>query len=644
MRRYWLSLFLLFVSTQVFAQDSISSDILSRVNQTRQSMGIAPLVFNADLQVTAQNHSNDMASVDVLSHVGTDGSQFWERMQSAGYNLSTGAENVLSRSDTVPESVYNQWFNSDPHRINMLNADYVEVGIAYARAESGRFYFTMVLGARANFTAPTITPIPRNTIVPTTIPPTATNIPTIAPTFTTAPTIPATATAIPTMPASSTPIPLTATATIFETQAPVLLTNTPQPTATEFILPDIRLIYDQDSLLLVNISGTVLNLANLVFESNTGSMPASRWNTEFLSQPLSGFTNGDCLQVWGLGVDYLVTPNECRHRHGWIAVPDSNTFWRDTDSFTVRNGEDLVGICLMNMGFCDVNISRPIEDITVLDPATFGQLPDLRFEYSDSSFALINVAGRNLDLTGLVFRSGSGTLAIETWNTQFLSQALNNFTDGDCLQAWTSDYPNQASPASCDIRHAWILANDSGDFWRQTDNFTVERDGILIGRCFTNQSPCTVSLSNNFGETTSSQTNTASSNPTQIVSTSNTGYDVQLVITPESASLINTSGENLDLSGLVFVGELGTFSASRWQTSDLSTSLATFPAGDCVQVWVLGALNQPAPATCAIRHGWIVSTQSELFWIGANTFEVWNNDQLIATCEARVTTCNFNLQ
>src|SRR5690606_7852746 len=126
-------------------------------------------------------------------------------------------------------------FNSDAHRLNMLNSDYVEIGIAYARADSGRYYFTMILGSRTDFIAPT-----------------STTIPTIPPTFTATPTISTTTTLEATIPVVTSPSP---------TPEPLIATNTPRPTAAEFALPEIRLTYDNDSFVLLNISGRVLNLS-----------------------------------------------------------------------------------------------------------------------------------------------------------------------------------------------------------------------------------------------------------------------------------------------------------------------------------------------------------------------------------------------
>ncbi|MEM9951937.1 MAG: CAP domain-containing protein [Chloroflexota bacterium] len=492
--RYGLiSVVFFLIVMQVMAQDTIASQILARTNQARADVDLTPLIFNTQLQATAQQHSDDMASADQLTHIGSDGSQFWERMQSNGYTLIAGAENVLSRGDTDPDAAFNQWFNIEPHRNNLLNSDYIEVGIAYARAESGRFYFTLILGTRADFVAPSPTPMPTQTPATNTALP-ATSVPTLTPTPTVlTPTPIPIVTALPSLTATNVIIPVT------ETPLPIqaIVTNTPLPTATEFIPPDIRLVYDENNFLLINISGKVLNLANLVFESDAGVMSAFRWNTEFLSQPLSGFTNGDCLQVWTLDVDFIPNPSECRYRHAWIAVADDAVFWSGTDFFTVRNGEDLVGVCRVADGECEVSLSASVEDLAVVDPVTFGDLPDLRLEYPDSSFSLINVSGRSLDLTGLVFRSESGLAVIEQWENGFLSSPLSNFMANGCLQAWTLDYSNQPVPERCEVRHAWILVTDAGDFWRQTDAFTVERDGIVLARCPLATTVCSFALPEN---------------------------------------------------------------------------------------------------------------------------------------------------
>jgi hypothetical protein len=224
----------------VFAQDTVGTQVLVAVNQERQRLGMGLLFMNPQLVEAAQNHSNDMAANEILTHVGSDGSQFWERIQRTGYSMTTGGENVLSRPDTNPAEIYQQWYDSPPHRTNMLNPDYLEIGIAYARSASGTYYATMVLAARPDFMTPiaTTTSFPISTA--TQLPPTSTALPppTVIPTRTLMPTDVILATIIAPPP------------TFIPTQTPVataIVTNTRIPTT---ITVDLRLVYDANSFSL----------------------------------------------------------------------------------------------------------------------------------------------------------------------------------------------------------------------------------------------------------------------------------------------------------------------------------------------------------------------------------------------------------
>jgi hypothetical protein len=612
-------LFLLLIAViSAIGQDTLSNEMLTILNTARLEAGSPILYFNEQLQSAAQGHSNDMAASETLAHLGTNGSQFWQRIQDAGYPLTTGAENVLSRGDTNAQAAFQQWFSSEAHRLNMLNPAYLEVGIAYARSATGRYYFTMVLAARDNFVPPMIQP--------------ATLAPSSSPTATST----ALATIDPLALTIAAPLP---TNTIDPSQVAVvgIVTNTPFPTATEILPPDIRLIYDSRSFSLINVSGRVLNLANLAFESANGSMTASRWNTDFLSQPLSSFISNDCVQAWGVEIEILPKPDECRIRHGWVALNDGDIFWRDAEIFTVLNNNEAVGLCLVSDGVCDVNLSRQLEDIALVNPETVSQPVDLRLEYSSTNFALTNIAERPVDLRGLRFSGDSGSLAIEEWESPFLSQPLSSFTASDCLQAWGLNTQEQAKPLGCRYRHAWILVNDNGDFWR--DDFMVERNGILLARCLVSQSSCNISLSANYG-TVPNQTQNSTTTTTNSVDSS---ADIRLVIRPESFALVNVSGGSLDISPLAFESDNGVFLATSWQIPDLSASLNNFPNAGCLQVWQVGGQFQPIPSDCRVRHAWLAVGSDAQFWLNVSVFRVRMGTTFLATCETRVEICDFDL-
>ncbi len=605
-------------------QDEVSRSLLGAINAARADVDVPPLVFNPLLQEAAQRHSDDMAATETLSHVGSDGSQFWERIQDAGYVLISGAENVLSRGDTDAQAAFEQWYNSPPHQANMLNPQYTEAGSAYTQSASGVYYFTLVLAVSSTPPA-TETPPPTATMTasPTQIPPSAT--PTTRPTDIAAATMIAplpTHTAAPPVP-THTPIPAS------------LSTSTPSPTPPP---PELRLIYDENSFALINVSGRPLNLTELIFESEAGTLEAMRWNIEFLTQPLSGFTAGDCLQAWGTEITELPPPADCRIRHAWIVVSGDALFWRDVQTFTVRNGVERVGLCEVAAGICDVSLAVPLEAQPTPVSTTSGGLeqlpPDLRLLYDERSFSLVNVSGRSLDLRGLVFRSASGTLSIERWETEFLSQPLDDFSAGDCLQAWTFAYELLPKPDECRFRHAWIAIPGADAFWQDAQAFTVERNGVVVGRCVVARERCEISLADNLGAVQA-----ASAEATTVGGTA----DIRLHITQDSITLQNTSSGNLDVSNLSFSSSSGTFAAVRWNTDALSRPLTELPHLDCLQVWPVGTQRQAPSAECEIRHAWVAARPDEVFWQGVNAFEVLQSGVPIGRCETRVDVCDINL-
>ncbi|MDQ7024543.1 MAG: CAP domain-containing protein [Anaerolineae bacterium] len=639
MRRLVLILFLTTSILPVFAQDVVTNQILALVNQERQAIGIPPLLFNTQLLATAQNHSNDMATMTTLTHIGSDGSQFWERIQRTGYNLSTGAENVLQRNDSNPQSVFQQWNNSAPHRANMLNRDYLEVGIAYAQAADGNIYFTMVLANQPGIVAPPAQPIEASA-TPIPMIPTATN--TLAPLSTATPT----RTLMPTDVMLATviaPLPTIQATAILPTRivatTNIIATNTPLPTPPN---PDIRLVYSPASFSLINVSGRSLNLSELNFESTSGTFAASQWNTEFLTQALNNFTVGDCLQIWGFGEANQAKPVDCRFRHVWVTVGSDAQFWRGVENFIVRMGIQPVGICSIAAEVCDVSISTPIPEPTIRlpEPVSATQMAaDLRLIYNADSLSMVNVSGRVLNLRGIVFRSNSGLMPIERWDTEFLSQSLSGFTAGDCLQVWglgTTDlYPK---PLECETRHAWIAVGDDFDFWRDTDLFTVEQNGRRIALCDAANGVCKISLSADFGTSSSSTPSTSTNEVTTSIFA-----DVRLIITETSVTLLNLSSASIDVSNLAFESDGGVFVASRWDTEFLSRPLNALPSGDCLQIWSVGGEFEIPPTECSGRHAWVAARPDEQFWLNVNSFRVRWNAQVLQTCETRIRNCDFDL-
>ncbi|MFU8805862.1 MAG: CAP domain-containing protein, partial [Bradymonadaceae bacterium] len=93
--------------------------------------GAAPaLTMNTNIRQAARCHSVDMWEHQNMSHTGSDGSTFSQRMTREGYAWSAAAENV-ARGQASPSAVVSAWMNSDGHCRNIMNANYQHVGIGH---------------------------------------------------------------------------------------------------------------------------------------------------------------------------------------------------------------------------------------------------------------------------------------------------------------------------------------------------------------------------------------------------------------------------------------------------------------------------------------------------------------------------------
>jgi uncharacterized protein YkwD len=115
--------------------------VLDLTNQERTSRGLPALIACAAPSIAALNHAQDMAVNDYFSHTGLNGSTPTDRAKQAGYNGNCG-ENIAAGQFT-PQEVMNGWMNSPGHRSNILNPDYVHIGIGYhyLANDSGSFNY-----------------------------------------------------------------------------------------------------------------------------------------------------------------------------------------------------------------------------------------------------------------------------------------------------------------------------------------------------------------------------------------------------------------------------------------------------------------------------------------------------------------------
>jgi len=106
---------------------------LAEINAFRTKYGRKPLVLDERLSQAAAMQSKDQAGRSSIGHYGSDGSKPMQRAARAGFHAKIDA--------------MRSWEGSSGHRENLLRPEVTAIGVAMAKNESGRPYWTLVLGA-----------------------------------------------------------------------------------------------------------------------------------------------------------------------------------------------------------------------------------------------------------------------------------------------------------------------------------------------------------------------------------------------------------------------------------------------------------------------------------------------------------------
>lgn len=116
--------------------EELAQATLCLLNAERGRYQLRPLAANNSLSRAATRHAGDMETRHYFSHVSLDGSNFVQRIKRTGYlrgvsswfvgeNLAWGAGDHRSTAQGIVEA----WMQSPPHRANILNGRFREIGI-----------------------------------------------------------------------------------------------------------------------------------------------------------------------------------------------------------------------------------------------------------------------------------------------------------------------------------------------------------------------------------------------------------------------------------------------------------------------------------------------------------------------------------
>lgn len=107
----------------------LRAQVLTLVNQERQTRGLQPLWRNSTLEAQAEAYACEMIHYDFFGHDNPiNGSNLRTRNAEFGYPFRLIGENLAAGQQTARD-VMKDWMNSRAHRENLLNPNFREVGI-----------------------------------------------------------------------------------------------------------------------------------------------------------------------------------------------------------------------------------------------------------------------------------------------------------------------------------------------------------------------------------------------------------------------------------------------------------------------------------------------------------------------------------
>jgi uncharacterized protein YkwD len=107
---------------------------LCLLNQQRADHGLKAFSESTTLDRAADDYAADMVKRRFFDHVSPGGGTMMDRIKAAGWVPSgswSAGENIAwgSGSLATPASIVDGWMHSPPHRANILNGSYREIGI-----------------------------------------------------------------------------------------------------------------------------------------------------------------------------------------------------------------------------------------------------------------------------------------------------------------------------------------------------------------------------------------------------------------------------------------------------------------------------------------------------------------------------------
>ena len=120
---------------------AIENEVIRLTNIERAKYGLSSLKANWELSRVARYKSQDMIDSEYFDHTSPIYGDPFTMMTNFGIKYSTAGENIAYGYRTA-QAVVDGWMNSPGHRANILNSNFTQIGVGYAKSANGTIYWT----------------------------------------------------------------------------------------------------------------------------------------------------------------------------------------------------------------------------------------------------------------------------------------------------------------------------------------------------------------------------------------------------------------------------------------------------------------------------------------------------------------------
>lgn len=424
---------------------------------------------------------------------------------------------------------------------------------------------------------------------------------------------------------------------------------------------EVRVVWNQEILVVINTSSESVNVSNLDFVSANGMIMASDWVMDTygdmnLSYSLAEFVPGSCLLAYPAGgEEQPELPNtvECTQVVGSFTMTNFNDIvWDVTQGgFSAQVGGASAADCDISGDSCNVSVATTASNS---DDATMVEMDDSQADiiaaWNTDVFVVVNISSVDVNISDLSFSSSEGEIMPENWvmNTygdMNLSYSLADFEPGSCLIAYLSadEQPDLPENVECTrTEGVFTMVNITDMVWDASQGgFSASAGGTSLADCDIMHTICVLTVA-----TTSAMSEDAMDMGEEGAQSVRAVWNADIMV------VINTSGEDADLSGLSFSSSAGEIMPENWvmnasDDSNVPYSLEDVSPGSCLIAY-LSADEQPElpeNVTCTRTEGaFTMMNINDMVWDASQGgFSVAVDGATVAECDITGNSCDIEL-